>query len=260
MSYLKNAAGQFLYFTLVSKTDGSAVTSGTVTGYRSLDGGSQTAVTGTIAHKGNGQWQLALSQADTNGDEIGFLFTHASAVPVSVCVVTDGKKVSSLNDLSSTAVQAAAAAALSSYDPPTKAEMDAGLSGVSAPTSAEVAGAVWGTAVPGAYGAGSAGNVVGNRLDTAVSSRSDFDPASDQVEVGAVAVLAARAFADELLARGVDNVEDLADPDSLTALVLATLESSVAGSVWTIRKTDGSTFATRTVTTDPDAEPITGVA
>ncbi|MCB8988076.1 MAG: hypothetical protein H6661_10055 [Ardenticatenaceae bacterium] len=130
MSYLKNTAGQYLYFAMIAKADGSAITSGTVNGYRSLDGGSQAAVTGTISHKGNGQWELALSQADTNGDEVGYLFTHASGIPVSITVVTDTKKVGTLQDLSSANAQTAAAAALTAYDPPTKAELDAGLAGL----------------------------------------------------------------------------------------------------------------------------------
>jgi hypothetical protein len=88
MNYLKNTAGQFLYFTIINASDGSALTSA-VSGYRTIDNGTQAAVTGTLSHKGNGQWQLAMSQADTNGDNIGFLFTHASGIPVSINIVTD---------------------------------------------------------------------------------------------------------------------------------------------------------------------------
>ena len=628
MSYLKNTAGQYLYFAMIAKADGSAITSGTVNGYRSLDGGSQAAVTGTISHKGNGQWELALSQADTNGDEVGYLFTHASGIPVSITVVTDTKKVgtlqdlssanaqtaaaaaltaydpptkaeldaglaglndldatavqtaaaaaltaydpptkaeldaglaglndfdpatdtvkanvlqwldayvdeappyvypmiadefgtyaltlrhirdamrlaptttpgseippetggiddllSGLNDLDATAVQSAAAAALTAYDPPTKAELDAGLAGLNDATAGEIADAVWdealaghamagsagagltaagsagdpwATPLPGAYGAGTAGNILGSNLDAAVSSRSDFDPAADQVDVGkvsgdaaaadnleamldgtggatlslgklaivstdadaavvvsnsvghgvqiaapaagkvgldvsgwvaglyargtssgshgayftgngsphngiygalvgnvtgnvtgsvgsvtgltnatiadaiwdellaghaisgsagealagagggggsdpwatavpgayaagtagyllgtyldaaissrsdfdagadqvdvgAIATAVAQAIADEVLKRGVANVEDTANAASLAAIILATLESSISGSTWTIRKTAGGTFATKTVTTDAGAEPIVGV-
>lgn len=65
--------------------------------------------------------------------------------------------------------------------------------------------------------------------------------------------------ADETLKRGVSNVEDAADTTSLAAIVLAILESSVAGTTWTIRKTGGTTFVTKTVTVDSAADPITGV-
>jgi phage baseplate assembly protein W len=163
MSYLKNTSGQYLYLTMIAAADGTAVTTGTVNGYRSIDGGSQAAVTGTISHKGNGQWELALSQADTNGDEIGFLFTHSSGIPVSISIVTQAAVPPTAADIRSeidsnstqlaailadTAVIGAAGAgltavpwnsawdaevqsevadALAVYDPPTKAELDSGL-------------------------------------------------------------------------------------------------------------------------------------
>lgn len=78
-------------------------------------------------------------------------------------------------------------------------------------------------------------------------------------ESAIITTAAAQAIADELLKRGVANVEDTADPASLAAIILATLESSISGATWTIRKTGGTTFVTKTVTTDPAAEPITGV-
>jgi hypothetical protein len=84
----KNTTSQFLLFTLIDATDGSAITSGTVTGRRVIDGGTQNTVTGTISHRGSGQWQLACSQADTNGWSIGFLFTHVDAIPVHIMIYT----------------------------------------------------------------------------------------------------------------------------------------------------------------------------
>lgn len=75
----------------------------------------------------------------------------------------------------------------------------------------------------------------------------------------AIATATAQAIADEILKRGIDNVEDTADALSLAAIVLATLESAVSGTTWTIRKSDGTTFTTKTLTTDSAAEPVTGV-
>lgn len=66
-------------------------------------------------------------------------------------------------------------------------------------------------------------------------------------------------FADGVLRRGMAGVEDDADALSLTALVLAAFKSSITDSTWTIRKSTGNTFAARTVTSEADAEPITGV-
>jgi hypothetical protein len=71
----------------------------------------------------------------------------------------------------------------------------------------------------------------------------------------------ATAIADAVLARDVDQVEASAPEHSLCTVVLAALESQIVGSTWTIKRTDGSTtHATKTVTTDADAEPITGVS
>jgi len=46
---------------------------------------------------------------------------------------------------------------------------------------------------------------------------------------------------------------------SLTTLVLGATESSISGDTWTIKKTTGATFTTKTVTSDTDAVPIVGV-
>ncbi|MBN2024498.1 MAG: hypothetical protein JW809_17090 [Pirellulales bacterium] len=66
------------------------------------------------------------------------------------------------------------------------------------------------------------------------------------------------AIADAVLARDVGQAESSAAEHSLCTVVLATLESAIAGSTWTIKRTDGVTVhATKSVTTDPDAEPVT---
>ena len=65
--------------------------------------------------------------------------------------------------------------------------------------------------------------------------------------------------ADAVLTRDVSNIEDVAGTHSICTIVLATLESSITDGTWTIRKTDGSTFTTKDVTEDENADPITGV-
>ena len=67
--------------------------------------------------------------------------------------------------------------------------------------------------------------------------------------------------ADAILSRSVGNVEDTATEWTLCSIVLAAMESTVAGTVWTIKKVDGeTTFKTKTLATDADADPITGVS
>jgi len=69
----------------------------------------------------------------------------------------------------------------------------------------------------------------------------------------------AATIADTVLGRDIDNVESTAPEHSLCTTILAMLESSVSGSVWTIKRTNGTTHATKTVTSGT-ADPITGVS
>lgn len=115
------------------------------------------------------------------------------------------------------------------------------------PTAAVIADAVLDELLSGHVTAGSLGKAVADIL---------VDTGTDGV---AIATATMQAIADEALKRGMSNVEDAADALSLCALVLATFESSISGTTWTVRKSGGATFATRTVTLDAGADPITGV-
>lgn len=88
MSFVKNQAVTGFTFSLVNKTDGSAVTTGTTTGYYTLDGGTQTAIAGTPVHEGNGQWSVNLLAAEMNGDIVGLLFVNTSAFPEQFTIST----------------------------------------------------------------------------------------------------------------------------------------------------------------------------
>jgi hypothetical protein len=69
------------------------------------------------------------------------------------------------------------------------------------------------------------------------------------------------AVADAVLSRDVANAESSAAEHSLCTIVLASLESSISGTTWTIKRTDGeTTHAIKTLTTDKTADPITGVS
>lgn len=114
----KNTAGQFIYFVLVSTTDGSAVTGASPTGYVSIDAAAQTGMGGSITELANGQYKMVLSQGDTNGDEIGYFITNAGAIPVSLSVTTETKKMADLNDIAAGALMGLADDAITSakYD------------------------------------------------------------------------------------------------------------------------------------------------
>jgi hypothetical protein len=68
------------------------------------------------------------------------------------------------------------------------------------------------------------------------------------------------AIADAILLRDVSNVEASAGEHTLCTVVLAMLEHSISGTTLTIKRTNGSTtHATKTITTDAAADPITGI-
>lgn len=69
------------------------------------------------------------------------------------------------------------------------------------------------------------------------------------------------SVADAVLSRNVSTVEASAPEHCLGTVVLATLQSSITGATWTIKRTNGTTtHVTKTVTSDADALPITGVS
>jgi hypothetical protein len=82
----KNVSGQFVYFSMISALSGTPLTglSGMISGTKSLDGLSGMIVlSGNVIELGNGSYRANLYDYDTNGNQIGFLFTAPSgAVPV----------------------------------------------------------------------------------------------------------------------------------------------------------------------------------
>lgn len=85
---IKNHAVAGFTFLLIDKTTHAAITTGAPVGYRTIDAGAQTPLAGAITHKGNGEWAVNLTAAETNGDAIGLTFTHVDAVPVHFTITT----------------------------------------------------------------------------------------------------------------------------------------------------------------------------
>lgn len=112
--FKKNTAITGFTFTLINSSDGSSITSGTVNSYVTIDGGIQTATTALATHEGNGQWSINLTAAEMNGDLVGLLFTHDSAVPAHFTIKTDTKLVGELADVTASQVNTEASNAISS--------------------------------------------------------------------------------------------------------------------------------------------------
>ena len=71
---------------------------------------------------------------------------------------------------------------------------------------------------------------------------------TDAISAASVSSAAANKLADALLSRDVSNVEGSAGVTTVAFLILASTESNLGTSLWTIYRTDGSTeFATRTI-------------
>lgn len=62
-----------------SRTDGSPLTA-SVSVLVTKDGGAQTASAGTLSHEGNGHWNYAPTQGETDAAHVAFTFTHATGV------------------------------------------------------------------------------------------------------------------------------------------------------------------------------------
>lgn len=88
----RNTASQIVSAQLVSKTDGSAVTTGSCTVYVTKDGGTQAlgagggSPNGYAVHEGNGSWSYAPSQGETDAGHVAFTFVHTAAVNTTVQV------------------------------------------------------------------------------------------------------------------------------------------------------------------------------
>ena len=90
--------------------------------------------------------------------------------------------------------------------------------------------------------------------------------ATDALAAAKIAADAANKIADHILRRLQSNVEassngDALDLGSLYGFIQQAQESSVVGSTLTVLRTDGETeLGTKTLTSNADAEPITGVS
>jgi len=79
--FLKGVAVTGFTFLVLHAGNGTAITSGTVTGKITKDGGTQGAVAGSFTHEGNGQWSVNLSATEMDADVIGLTFLHADGLP-----------------------------------------------------------------------------------------------------------------------------------------------------------------------------------
>jgi hypothetical protein len=101
-SLQRNVASQNLTFAMVSTTTGLGLAGLTITGFVAKDGGAQAGTAGTFTSLGNGQYNYAPTQAETNATDVGFLFTNASAITANIDFHTDNVTGTGANSLINT--------------------------------------------------------------------------------------------------------------------------------------------------------------
>lgn len=107
----KNVAGQFLYFAGINATTGAALTGATFSVRRCIDGTFAAGGATITEDTGLGFYKAALTQADTNGNDLAFFFTATNAIPVCINVLTTAADPSDSVRLGLTALPNAAAGA-----------------------------------------------------------------------------------------------------------------------------------------------------
>lgn len=112
----KNVGSQLIGVQMITAADGLAFT-GAATALITIDGGTQAASGGTgPTHEGNGFYTYLPTQAETNGDHIGFTFTGTGAIPVTIQVYTmfpqTVDNATSIADIDSRTISTTAAANL----------------------------------------------------------------------------------------------------------------------------------------------------
>jgi len=174
------------------------------------------------------------------------VWDEARSAHTSVGSFGEGVKVESLNTQAKADVNAEADTAISDASLATAsalATVDSNVDAILLDT---------GTTLPGTL------STIDSKVDTidGIVDAILLDTGTDGV---VISTAQAQTLADEVLKRSVTNTQDSADAHSLAAIVLGILESSRSETTWTIKKTTGSTFTTKTLTLDADADPVTGV-
>ena len=100
---IKNTASQHIGFKQVSASTGAGSSGASVTVYISKDGGAQGTGGGSVTSLGNGQYDYAPTQAETNATEITFLFVSTGNIPEEKTVYTQ-VDVGSINGVSTSSV------------------------------------------------------------------------------------------------------------------------------------------------------------
>ena len=292
--FRKNVAGQYIHVQGVDATTGGIKSGVTWTVRRCIDG-TFAAATGTATEDGTTGWyKFALSQADTDGNNIGFNFTGTGAIPQTVNIVTTAcdptstafglslaktTNITGFNDIAATAVVSSGAITTSGGAVST---VTAVTNAVTLPTipadwitsSGVAASAVTeiqtGISTLDAAGVRAAVGMASANLDTQLGVIATDTTTDIPAQIAALnnlssadvtaAVPTATDNADALLNRDMAAVSDTNARSPLNALrFLRNKFSSSAGVLTVTKENDSTTAWTATLTSDAAAEPIVGI-
>jgi len=285
--FRKNVAGQFIHFQGVDAATGGIKSEVTWTVRRCIDG-TFAAATGTATEDGTTGWyKFALSQADTNGNNIAFNFTGTGAIPQTVNIVTTAcdptstafglsiaktTNITGFNDIAATDIVSSGAITTSSGAVSTVTTTATATNLTNLPTIP----ANWLTA------AGTAADFT-TEIQAGIATQASVDTIDGIVyailvdtttdipaQIAALnnlssadvtaAVPTATQNADALLNRDMAAVSDTNARSPLNALRFLRNKFSSAAGVLTVTKENDSTTAwTATLTSDAAAEPIVGI-
>jgi hypothetical protein len=117
--YRKNTSGQFVGFQMLLTASGAIATGLSPAVRRCIDG-TFAAGGGTVTEDtGTGGYKYAMSQADTNGNDISFWFSAATAMPVCVNIVTTAADPTNAATFGITDIDAAISTRMATYIQPT---------------------------------------------------------------------------------------------------------------------------------------------
>ena len=194
--------------------------------------------------------------ADGTGYNLGGGSIVAASVSGAVNSVTTGVTVATNNDKTgyslATAPPTAAAIADAVWDETLADHLTSGSTGA-ALNAAGAAGDPWSTTLPGAYGAGTAGKIVGDNLNATVSSRlasADISLSGGAVTVGTIntGVITATSIADDAI-----TAAKLATDAITNDAIAASAAGEIADAVWdeaVSGHTTGDTFGERVLLSD----------
>ncbi len=86
--YRKNVSGQFVCFQMLLTASGAVATGLSPAVRRCIDGTFAAGGGTSTEDTGTGSYKYAMSQADTNGNNVSFIFTATGAMPVCINIVT----------------------------------------------------------------------------------------------------------------------------------------------------------------------------